>query len=110
MRNVVPRMSNVCRVPQLQRDRLTYSRPISPYHSKVLVAIRDWIYAMEVYDSNTKSIGHASIEQRLRDIVADVERRLRSGEVAPPIGVLTADERDTWAKVTILHVFLVSSY
>lgn len=107
MRNTVPRMFNVCRVPQLQCDKLTYSRPTSPYHSKVVVQIRDWVYAMDVYDSSSKRIEHLEIERRLRDIVADAEARILTGEVAPPVGILTADERDTWAKVSSATSMLI---
>ena len=63
--------------------------------------LHDWIYAMNVYDSESVNIGHIEIEKRIRDVVLDVERRLLSGERAVPIGVLTSDNRDTWAKVAV---------
>lgn len=44
----------------------------------------------------------AEIEARFRAVMLDVESRLANGERAVPIGVLSADDRDTWAKVCTL--------
>lgn len=103
MHNAVPRMFNVCRIPQANRDRLAYAQPSSPYRKKVVVSIRDWIYSLDVYDGDRRSICHHEIERRLRDIVLDAESRVRTGESGPAVGVLTADERNAWAKVSAME-------
>lgn len=41
----------------------------------------------------------SDIYRRLRGVVADVDARIQAGEKAFPIGVLSADDRDIWAKV-----------
>lgn len=40
------------------------------------------------------------IEARIKAVVLDVEQRLSKGETAFPIGALSADERDRWAKAS----------
>lgn len=44
-------------------------------------------------------ISHTELENRLREVARDVERRLEAGERAVPVGVLSADGRDRWAEV-----------
>lgn len=64
--------------------------------------IRDFFYAIEVYDESRKPHDPATIERRLWSCVRDAERRLASGERAKPIGILTTDGRDRWAEVRFL--------
>ena len=99
MRDTVPRMFNVCRTPKTSCDQLAKARPSSPHQKKVIVMLHDWIYAMDVCDGGNTNIGYNEIEKRIRYVVLDVEKRLTSGERAVPIGVLTSDARDVWAKV-----------
>jgi hypothetical protein len=42
------------------------------------------------------------IESRINAVVLDVEQRLSKGEKAFPIGALSADDRDRWAKASRL--------
>ncbi|KAH8117830.1 carnitine acetyltransferase [Phellopilus nigrolimitatus] len=98
MRDTVPRMFNVCRIPQNNCDKLSSPQLPSPYHNKVLVMIHDWIYVLDVYDSEPLETEHRELERRIRDVVIDAEGRLMSGERAPPVAVLSSDDRETWAK------------
>ena len=67
--------------------------------------VDDFIYSVEVFspakDHNSYPIplSPQEIAQNLSAVVRDVRQRRRQGEEATPIGVLTADERDTWTKV-----------
>ena len=61
--------------------------------------IRDWTYGLNVYDSRNHRISPCVLELALRNIAADANKRLLAGESATPVGVLTADDRDRWAKV-----------
>jgi hypothetical protein len=61
--------------------------------------LHDWCYAVDVYDEHQTLVNVIEIETRLRAVVKDVEARLERGERAIPIGVLSADDRDVWAKV-----------
>ncbi len=91
---------NICRVPQVGCDTLTRPpKPNSPSARKMTVMIKDWIYTVEVYDHGGNRVDVAEIEKRLWAIVHDVKARQSKGEKAKQVGILTADERDIWAKV-----------
>lgn len=99
-------MFNVCRIPETGRDRLTVKHPSSPHFKKVVVMLHNWIYSIDVYSDRTgpegaspKHIGFPEIERRLREVVVDARDRMLFGDRPAPIGILTSDERDTWAKV-----------
>jgi hypothetical protein len=91
--------------------------PSSPNTRKILVIVYNWFYAVDAYEPPSLCDGmrqykdrrvHAiHIEERLRAIVRDAEARLANGEKAVPVGVLSADQRDIWAKVLSL-LFSVS--
>ncbi|EJF64957.1 acyltransferase ChoActase/COT/CPT [Dichomitus squalens LYAD-421 SS1] len=87
-----------CRIPQRGCDRLsTVPSPSDPSSRKLLVMVADWMYAVDVVDSDGGSLPPNTIEKRLRVIVQDAEARLERGERPVPIGVLTTDDRDIWA-------------
>ncbi|KDQ57097.1 hypothetical protein JAAARDRAFT_35697 [Jaapia argillacea MUCL 33604] len=97
-RHSVSQIFNVCRVPGDPCDKIT---PVPadnvPAKHQILVMVRDWFYVIDVYDENGRENTAAVIETKLLAIVADVETRLENGEKAVPVGLLTADRRDTWA-------------
>jgi hypothetical protein len=78
---------------------------------KVLVMVYDWFYIIDVYHSAPPSTvpDHSNLmplvddvgvlEERLRAVVVDAQGRRQRGERAVPVGVLSADNRDVWAKV-----------
>ncbi|KAL5526743.1 hypothetical protein ACEPAF_8468 [Sanghuangporus sanghuang] len=98
MRRAVPRMFNVCRIPQVECDRLSTAQASSSARNKVMVMVHDWIYSIDVFDGKRGYSGHFELEKRLRNIVIDAERRLAEGEKSVSVGVLTSDDRDTWTK------------
>ena len=68
--------------------------------------IDDFMYAIDVFAPPTSDgavpepLPAAEIERRFAAAVEDVQTRRQSGEEPPKIGLLTADERDTWMKVS----------
>lgn len=81
------------------------SRPSPPFKKSarsILVIVHDWQYTIEVIDRNSQLINPKELEKRLLQVVEDVSDRLKSGERAVPVGVLTADERDRWADVRLV--------
>ncbi len=102
-------MYNVCRIPGVSCDSVSQPDPASPAHNKVHLMIRDWSYAITVYNRDNELLEARDIEYRLWCAVEDAQKRAVSGaEEAVPVGVLSADERDIWAKVVL--VFTVEYY
>jgi Choline/Carnitine o-acyltransferase len=103
LRECTANMFNLGRIPQAHCD--TFSEIPSPSHpdaKKLLVMLHDWFYAVDVYDAQFKLLPVVEIERRLRSIVEHVKRRQEAGEIeAVPVGLLTADNRDLWAKVVV---------
>ena len=74
--------------------------------------IDDFIYSVEVFNPATDPnsypvpLSPQEIAQNLSGVVRDARQRRRQGEEAARVGVLTADERDSWTKVgaTLLPV------
>lgn len=69
---------------------------------------KDFAYQVEVQDRNERRIPERELERRLWDVVEDVRAREAKGEKAVPIGILSADDRDIWAKVNLTASFLLS--
>jgi hypothetical protein len=97
------KMWNIARVPRPNCDILTAKpHPSSPDARSIVVLIHDFFYVVEMLDESCKPHSPGVIEQRLWSCVRDVERRLALGEHAKPIGILSADDRNRWAKVEFL--------
>src|SRR5688572_12161661 len=96
-------MFNIARIPKPRCDVISDPAP-SPASRKIYVVIHNYFYAITVYTppspaSAMQLLNVLDIERQLRAVVLDVEQRLAKGETAVPIGVLSADDRDNWAKV-----------
>lgn len=104
LRESTRRMFNIGRVPKPYCDELSSPPPHSPPALKLLLMIHNWCYTVDVYHPPNSSssmpllLKPHEIESRIKAIVLDVEQRLCKGETAFPIGVLSADDRDRWAK------------
>ncbi|KAG6910853.1 hypothetical protein DXG01_007169 [Tephrocybe rancida] len=104
LRQSTSNMFNIGRIPAPFCDVICSPPPTDSADSrKLLITIHNWFYAIDVYhtpDSPT-DIPHLmtprEIATRIRAVVLDVEQRLSNGEKALPVGVLSADDRDTWA-------------
>lgn len=75
----------------------------NPHADQVIVMVHDWFYQVAISSDRTM-ISPATLEARLLGIMSDVNKRLSMGEKAHPIGVLSADQRDTWAQVRLVRV------
>ncbi|KAG9314992.1 acyltransferase ChoActase/COT/CPT [Chiua virens] len=100
LRHCTSRIFNVCRVPQHPSDALTIPPPASsPWASTVIILAHDFYYALRVADPNTGAPLHVDeIEEGMRAVVTDVQRRRRSNELPVEVGVLTAADRDEWSR------------
>ncbi|KAG6813949.1 hypothetical protein H0H92_005204 [Tricholoma furcatifolium] len=104
LRRSTAKMFNSGRIPAPYCDIIcSPPPPDSPDARKLLISIHNWFYAIDVYHQPESSsnipqlLSPREIAIRIRAVVLDVEQRLANGEKALPIGVLSADDRDTWA-------------
>ncbi|KAJ3782121.1 acyltransferase ChoActase/COT/CPT [Lentinula aff. detonsa] len=117
----VSRMFNLARIPKLACDVLSQiSPPSDPLSRNVVVIVNDWFYTLSVYDiarheyehehdheyesTTFKLIDTEVLQSRLNAIVNDATTRTGC---APQIGVLSADDRDSWA-LNLQHLLSIS--
>ncbi|KAF9969969.1 Carnitine O-acetyltransferase mitochondrial [Actinomortierella ambigua] len=81
------------RVAELPRDRIVTTWPTTATH--IAVIMRDQIFKVPVMGPNGERVSTKAIEQQLRHVVDAVNT---TQERQPAIGVLTSENRDTWAK------------
>ncbi|KAF7970073.1 hypothetical protein HWV62_25048 [Athelia sp. TMB] len=106
LRDSTSRIFNTCRIPLPECDALSpQASPSSTHATKLLVMIHDWQYLVDCYVPLEQGgqvlptrISGSELERRLREIARDAESRLKLGEKAVPVGVLSADGRDGWAE------------
>jgi carnitine O-acetyltransferase len=92
------RLFGTTRIPRLHCDTL-----IGPANEKnhwVHVMFREWSYRILVYNKSGTRISPATLENALAAVVSDVRGREAARESCLPVGRLTADHRDTWARVS----------
>jgi carnitine O-acetyltransferase len=97
------RLYNFSRIPLAGSDAFSVIAPQAPH---LTVMIDDFIYSIDVFpkatspEDITEPLPVGVIEQRIRSAVDDARSRIEAGEQAVKVGILTADERDTWTKVS----------
>ncbi|KAG8980593.1 hypothetical protein FRB90_007606, partial [Tulasnella sp. 427] len=93
------RLFNICRLPGHGCDLNTEApKASSPNARKIAVFVKDWVYSVEVIEKDGTPVPPAGIERRLAEVVRDVRERAARGEKAAQVDILSADERDLWAK------------
>lgn len=96
-------MYNLSRIPLPNSDAFSVTAE-NALHLTLL--IDDFIYSVDVFappaseGAVPEPLSAAEIEKRFAAASEDVRNRRAKGEEAPKIGLLTADERDTWVKVS----------
>ncbi|KAI8812157.1 acyltransferase ChoActase/COT/CPT [Cladochytrium replicatum] len=89
------RVFGITRVPKLPEDVLRGVES-SVQHKHITVHVKDQVFALDVYDrSSGVQLTITALEKQLWHIIELAEK---SPDQAP-IGVFTAEHRDTWAKV-----------
>ncbi|KAK0193843.1 acyltransferase ChoActase/COT/CPT [Armillaria mellea] len=92
------KMFNVARIPRPSCDILsTVPPPTDPSTYNIVVIVHGWFYRVTVMESPSVSTDVAHLARYLEAVVSDAEQRLLDGEEPIPIGVLSADDRDTWS-------------
>ncbi|KAI7826128.1 acyltransferase ChoActase/COT/CPT [Gamsiella multidivaricata] len=83
------------RVAELPRDRIVTTWPATANY--IAVMMRDQIYKVPVSGPDGERVSIKAIEQQLRHVVEAVNN-LPEQEKQAAVGVLTSENRDTWAK------------
>ncbi|KAM7352815.1 carnitine palmitoyltransferase 2 [Cochliomyia hominivorax] len=86
------RLFGTSRIPELEKDRLVQS----PRSKHIMVMRRGNIYAVDVLDANGNIEPAKEILARLNAVIQLDETKSANEE---PLGVLTADERNEWARI-----------
>ncbi|TFK70341.1 acyltransferase ChoActase/COT/CPT [Pluteus cervinus] len=113
LRDSVSQMFNLGRIPKHQCDILSEPVRSSTASRKVYIVVHDYFYSITVYSppapgsTSPQLLNVVDIEQQIRAVVRDVEKRLSNGERATPIGVLSSDDRDRWA-ANLTHLLSLS--
>ncbi|CAG8568154.1 1596_t:CDS:2 [Ambispora leptoticha] len=87
------RCYGVTRIPQHGCDSFPYAPHPFPVKT-VLIIAKDQFYLIEAYDQNGQILSEGDIGKQLNDIIKDLNNK--DTKFDPPIGVLTADDRDKW--------------
>ncbi|OCF34330.1 carnitine acetyltransferase [Kwoniella heveanensis BCC8398] len=103
------RMFNLSRIPLPNSDAFS---AIDNKALHITLLIDDFIYSVDIFaasatDGVPDPLPVGEVEQRFKAAVADAESRRDARESPARIGVLTADERDTWTK-NREHLLLLS--
>ena len=100
-------MFNMARIPQPGCDQFS-NIDHKALHTTFI--IDDFVYSIDVFspaessDDVARPLAVAEIELRIKAAVADVRGREKAGEQAEMVGLLTADERDAWTRVSPIDV------
>ncbi|KAJ3207886.1 hypothetical protein HDU67_007174, partial [Dinochytrium kinnereticum] len=88
------RLFGITRVPKPGCDVNVGSHPFHSRH--IVVSVRDQLYKVEVVDVSGARFTNEAIEKQLWAVIEDVKSNPNH---LPPVSILTAEHRDTWAEV-----------
>ncbi|XP_065345556.1 carnitine O-acetyltransferase-like isoform X1 [Cloeon dipterum] len=80
-----------CRIPAEKRDKLRLPNEKDPA-KHIVVVHNNQFFKVNVYGNHGGPLSQGQILGQLKDCIHD------SQEVAPPVGILTSEHRDNWAK------------
>ena len=88
-------MFNTCRIPLIPNDNVQSYDP--DMYNHISVMRKGWFYSLPMHYPGTKTLlSAADLERSLQTIVKQADQL---GWNPNPVGVLTSENRDTWAKV-----------
>ncbi|KAK0223286.1 acyltransferase ChoActase/COT/CPT [Armillaria fumosa] len=108
LRESTSKIFNVARIPRLSCDILSdVPLPTDPSTYDIVVIVHGWFYRVTVMESPSVSTDVGHLARYLEAVVSDAEQRLLDGEEPISIGVLSADDRDTWSN-NLQHLLSLS--
>ncbi|PBK75715.1 acyltransferase ChoActase/COT/CPT [Armillaria solidipes] len=98
LRESTSKMFNVARIPRPTYDTLSaVPPPTDPFTHDIVAMVHGWFYRVAVMESPSVSTDVGHLARYLEAVVSDAEQRMLDGEEPVLIGVLSADNRDTWS-------------
>ncbi|KAK0500408.1 acyltransferase ChoActase/COT/CPT [Armillaria luteobubalina] len=108
LRESTSKMFNVARIPRSSCDVLSdVPPPTDPSAYDIVVIVHGWFYRVTAMESPSVSTDVGHLARYLEAVVSDAEQRLLNGEEPISIGVLSADDRDTWSN-NLQHLLSLS--
>ena len=92
-------MFNSTRIPMAGCDEVHQTQA-----NHIVLFIQDHLYSIDVYDEHQTLLSPTQILGRIQGCILDAQKR----GPAPPVSLLTADNREAWAKVRIypkIHIW-----
>ncbi|WVR07972.1 hypothetical protein IAU60_005015 [Kwoniella sp. DSM 27419] len=107
--NQYARMFNLARVPLPNSDAFSV---IDNKATHITLLIDDFVYSVDIFSPGSdggppEPLPVAEVEKRFQAAIAEAKTRKDGGENPARVGILTADERDTWTK-NREHLLLLS--
>lgn len=83
------------RIPLVNCDRIDSSYPCLAHH--IVVSYKNQLAKVPIYGPNGQRASISAIQRQLHRVVELVDQ-LSLAQLQPPVGVLTAEHRDVWAR------------
>jgi len=101
---LIRRLFNFSRIPLPGCDAFS---AIAPHALHTTLIVDDFYYSIDIFspaegDTHPEPLSVVDIEGNIRAAVEDAKTRKDGGERPPMVGILTADERDTWTTVSYM--------
>ncbi|EKX36283.1 hypothetical protein GUITHDRAFT_165783 [Guillardia theta CCMP2712] len=87
-----------CRVPREGCDELFTFLPTRSAH--IVILIKGQMYKMNVFHDDGIALTVQELQENIKAIIEDC-KQLQPHEQEPPVGILTSEERDTWARLRL---------
>ncbi|KAH8554973.1 acyltransferase ChoActase/COT/CPT [Umbelopsis sp. PMI_123] len=84
------------RIPDEPRDRIVTTWPANAKHATVIY--KDQVFSVPIIGENGELPSIQKLRSQLENVVQQVDS-IPQNELQPPIGVLTSEHRNTWAKL-----------
>lgn len=90
-------MFGASRIAALPRDKLTTQWPATAKH--ITVIYKNQCFSVPVFDAQGQVLSIETVQSELRKITEMVDNTPIE-QLQPPVGLMTSEHRDTWAKAS----------
>ncbi|KAL7750955.1 Carnitine O-acetyltransferase mitochondrial [Sorochytrium milnesiophthora] len=94
--NQYKQLFGTTRIPKEGMDEIKSVWPSTSSH--IVVLVRDQVYKVDVLGPSGERATVKAIENQLEHVIRHAEELSSKGQLQPPVGVLTSEDRDVWAR------------